>query len=467
MNFDGNELDVDRIRLKEPLYYVFADLMAHKDTVKILADLNAGYTFAKNDKEKALHDALGKDNQEIIRRAMEYMSSGDTESLGKLMMEAQELFDKKVAPMCPEELTSPVLHKTLNDPVCKELSLGGKGVGSQGDGTIQFLTKDAETQKKLVDHLHNDLGMTAYPLTLKPKALVHKAVIPVAGFGTRLYPETRGVKKEFCPVIDKDGLMKPGILMLLEELNAIEDIDEICLILNEEEKRYYEEFFFSPLSDEHYNKLSNKMKAYESRIREIASKIRLVFQEEQKGFGHAVYQTMKFAAGEPVLLLLDDTIYQSKNGTSCTKQLLDAYQSYGHTMVALQSVPLELVGNYGLFAGVWDDKNQNVLKISNVKEKPSVQETQEYMSVPPFEKEENYYGAFGSNIITPEVYEWLDKAVKNNIVNAKGEVELTDALAYVSEHDRLMGFVPDGESFDLGNPEAYRYAVTNFGRVSD
>jgi UTP-glucose-1-phosphate uridylyltransferase len=142
---------------------------------------------------------------------------------------------------------------------------------------------------------------------------------------------------------------------------------------------------------------------------------------------------------------------------------MDAYQHCGQAMVALQSVPLEKVGNYGLFAGVWDDREQTLLKIGAVREKPTVQEAQEYMAVPSREKDENYYGAFGSYIITPEIFQRLDEAVKQNLVNSKGEVELTDALAWAASRDGLMGFVPDGESFDLGNADAYRNTVANFG----
>jgi len=229
------------------------------------------------------------------------------------MTEAQALFDEKVAPVSPEELKSPVLHSVLNDEKVKELTFGAKGVGSQGDGTVQMLARDEESQKKLVEYLVNVRHMTSYKLTLKPNTTVRRAVIPVAGFGTRLYPETRGVKKEFCPVVDQDGLLKPGILVLLEELDNI-DIEEICLILNREEQAYYEEFFFKPLSDEHYEKLSESMKEYEKKIKRIASKLRFVYQEEQKGFGHAVYQAREFTKGEPVLLLLGDTIYKSNNG---------------------------------------------------------------------------------------------------------------------------------------------------------
>ena len=140
--------------------------------------------------EKRLHDALGKDNRIVTSRAISYISSGDSEKLGALMTEAQALFDEKVAPMCPEELTAPVLHSILADPVVKNLTFGAKGVGSQGDGTVQFLAKDEPAQRRLTDYLKNKKGMTAYTLTLKPNMAVHKAVIPVAGFGTRLYPET-------------------------------------------------------------------------------------------------------------------------------------------------------------------------------------------------------------------------------------------------------------------------------------
>ncbi|MCR5304376.1 MAG: hypothetical protein K6E33_07410 [Lachnospiraceae bacterium] len=465
MVFDGNEVDVDRITIKKPLYYVIADLMSEKDTVKILADLNSGYPYPKNEKDRCLHEALGDDNLDITARAIRLMNEGDTEGLGKLMTEAQKLFDEKVAPMCPEELTSPVLHRTLQDPECVRLSYGGKGVGSQGDGTIQFLAKDEESQKELRDYLHDKLGMTSHIFTLRPKTMVNKAVIPVAGFGTRLYPETRGVKKEFCPVVDRDGLVKPAILVLLEELDEIETIKEIALILNRDERQYYEDFFFKPLPDSHYDHLTKRQQEYEKKIGDIAKKIRFIYQEEQKGFGHAVYQTKEFAGGEPVLLLLGDTIYSSNTNVSCTQQLIEAYSECGQSMVALQKVPIELVSNFGVFAGTWDNKEQTVMKVSKVIEKPTEQEAADFLSVEREGKGDNYFGAFGSYILSPEVYNRLQTAVDNNIVNSKGEVELTDALAYVGEKYGLMGAVIDGESFDLGNPEAYRNAVANFGRV--
>ena len=168
MIFDGNELDVEPIEVKEPLYYVFADLMAGKDTVKILRDLNSAYPIPHDDKEKAVHEALGKDNKRITEAAKKYISEGDVEKLGALMEEAQSLFDEKVAPMCPDELTAPVLHSVLTDENLQKYIYGAKGVGSQGDGTVQFLAKDFESQRLLVEYLKNERKMPAYPLTLKP-----------------------------------------------------------------------------------------------------------------------------------------------------------------------------------------------------------------------------------------------------------------------------------------------------------
>lgn len=461
MTFDGNEIEVDRLTVIREMYYVFADLMAGKDTVKILADLNRSYPFAQTSEDRALHEALGEDNQKIIGRAREYISAGEIEKLGALMTEAQELFDKKVAPLCPQELTAPVLHETLNDPTVRFLTFGGKGVGSQGDGTVQFLAKSREAQQELARYLEQEKGMTTYLLTLKPKSVVRKAIIPVAGFGTRLYPQTRGVKKEFCPVIDRDGLVKPAILVLLEELDAVE-MEEICLVINREEKQFYEDYFMKPLSEEHYQKLPKQMQAYEDKIHRIAGKLSFCVQEEQLGFGHAVYQCMEFAAGEPVLLLLGDTIYQSNTAVPCTKQLLDAYRRYGLSMVAVHKVPLQDVVHYGIFSGVWEDRDETTLRLTHIAEKPQCEYAKDFLSVSDRESPENYYAAFGAYILTRDVFDRLDEMVRGDI-RSQGEIQLTDALSYVREKAGMMGFVPDGKSFDIGNAAAYRHTVTNFG----
>ncbi len=464
MTFDGHEVDVDRIPVRKPLYYVFADLMAGKNTVKILADLNKGYPFATDEKEERLHEALGRDNLEITRRAMEYISTGQVEKLGSLMTEAQALFDEKVAPMCPSELTAPVLHRTLHDPHIIELTYGGKGVGSQGDGTVQFLAKDELAQEKLFEYITEKMGMTAYKLTLQPNSAVRKAIIPVAGFGTRLYPATRGIKKEFCPVIDRDGLVKPVLHVLLEELDKA-GIEEICLIINPEEKDFYEDYFFKPLSLGHYKSLPKHMKQYEDDFRRIAEKITFVLQTEQKGFGHAVYQAVEFAGESPVLLLLGDTIYSSFIDEPCAKQLMNMYDTYGKSIVAIHNVPLVDVSSFGMFSGTWEDRTQSIMRVDRVYEKPTVDYARDYLGMQRQDEKTYYYGAFGMYVLDRSVFDELGNMCRAH--EEKGietEVQLTEALEHIMKSEGLLAFVPQGESFDIGNSKAYRNTFRHFGR---
>lgn len=123
------------------------------------------------------------------------MADGEVEALGELMTEAEELFDRQIVPMSTA-LSSPKLHRFLSDPMIRPLVYGGKGVGSHGDGSVQFLARNAECQTQLVDYL-NSHGLIAYSFTIQPVRTVRRAIIPVAGFGTRLYPATRVLKKDF------------------------------------------------------------------------------------------------------------------------------------------------------------------------------------------------------------------------------------------------------------------------------
>ncbi|MBQ7565210.1 MAG: hypothetical protein IJT16_14635 [Lachnospiraceae bacterium] len=470
MTFDGNEILVDRMVVGAPLYYVFADLMAHKDTVRILSDLNSGFPFARSDEDKAIQEALGVENTEINKRAVEYIASGDTKALGALMVEAQELFDRKVAPKSPDELASPVLHAALSDPEIIKLTYGRKGVGSQGDGTVQFLAKDEETQKQLMAYLKDVKGMNCYKLTLQPGSLVKKAVIPLAGFGTRLYPETRGVKKAFLPVPDRDGLLKPSILILLEELDEI-GIESICLVVGKDEEQYYRDFFQNPLPMQHYEKLPKKAQAYDDKIRRIGAKITFAYQEEMLGFGHAVYQTAGFASGEPVLMLLGDTIYKSNTAEPCTKQLLHQFDLLGQSVVSVHRIPLSEVNSYGIFAGSWEDNEKTVIDLDRIFEKPTEVYASDYLGMPMDNngEESGYYAAFGAYVITPEVYDELGEMVKEYEArradgSVAGEVEFTEALRRVMEKQGMYAFVPQGESFDTGNVAAYMDTIARYGR---
>lgn len=462
MTFDGDEVEVKTLNVKKQLYWVFADLCAAKDTIKILRDLNKGFPFASNEMEEHEQRALGELNQNIINKAIEYMAKGDAEALGKLMTEAQHLFDANIAPMCPEELTAPKLHEVLNDPIIGMLSYGGKGVGSQGDGSVQFLAKDKESQEQIIEYL-NSRGMKAYPLTLKPVHTVRKAIIPVAGFGTRLYPASRSLKKDFFPIPDKDGIVKPVILILLEELMK-SGIEEVCLVLgSEEERNKYIDFFETPLPEEHLMKLSAEMQEYENRILAIGKKLKYVYQKEKRGFGHAVYQAADFANNEPVLLLLGDTLYRSDSNKPCVLQLIEQYEQYNKLMVSIHSTPLAEVSHYGILSGTWEDKNEKILSVSQMNEKPKASYAEEFLGVKCRDGEKKYMSVFGQYIITPEVFEQLRQDI-NNAVDLNKEIELTSALDKVREQYGMIGVQLQGRMFDMGNYNALIKCVSFFHR---
>ena len=462
MTFDGDEIEVRSLNVKKPLHWVFADLCAEKDTIKILSDLNKAYPFPNSDAERAEHEALGEDNIEIVDRAIKYMANGDVESLGKLMTEAEANFDTKVAPMS-SALWSPKLHSVLEDPNIQPLVWGGKGVGSHGDGSVQFLARDEESQQQLADYL-NTHGMKAYTLTLKPVHTVRRAIIPVAGFGTRLYPATRVIKKDFFPVPCPDGMVRPVILILLEEL-INSGIEEICLILgSEEERNQYSDFFEHPLPDDHLKKLNPEAQEYENHILDIGKRLHYVYQREKRGFGHAVYQAAQFAGNEPVLLLLGDTLYRSDTNKPCALQMIEDYERYNCLMVSIHPIPLAEVSRYGILHGVWEDKENSILNVSSMVEKPKASFAEEYLAVRNKKGDKEYYSVFGQYILTPEVFTQLHEDIMQKEIDGDHvtEIELTSALDAVRKRSGMVGVRLRGKMFDMGNPNALSNTIQTF-----
>ena len=464
MTFDGDEIEVRSLNVKKHLYWVFADLCAEKDTIKILSDLNKGYPFPTSEMEQREHEALGEKNLEIVDRAIKYMAEGNAEMLGKLMVEAEDLFNSHVGPMS-KALDAPKLAAVLSDPNIQPLVWGGKGVGSHGDGSVQFLARSAEAQAQLVDYL-NSRGMKAYTLTLKPVHTVRKAIIPVAGFGTRLYPATRALKKDFFPIACPDGMVRPVILILLEEL-VQSGIEEICLVLgSEEERQQYADFFERPLSDDHLRKLNAEAQEYENHILDIGKRLRYVYQREKRGFGHAVYQAAQFVGNEPVLLLLGDTLYRSDSNKPCALQMVEEYERYNRLMVSIHPIPLAEVSRYGILHGVWEDKHQHVLNVDTMTEKPKASYAEDFLGVRNQEGEKEYYSVFGQYILTPEVFSQLHEDIMQKEIDGDHvtEIELTSALEAVRQRSGMMGVRLKGRMYDMGNPSALVRAVEAFAK---
>ena len=459
MTFAGNEISVKPLKIKETLYFVIADLKGHKDTVKILSDLNKSFPFAASESDKKVQEALGKDNAAFISKGIKYLEEGNLEGYGMIMNKYQKNFDTKIAPVCSDELTAPKLHEILSDNVLTQWIYGAKGVGSQGDGTVQFLAKNQECQSKIIEYLKKEKKMKGFSLTIHPKKAVRKAIVPVAGFGTRLFPVTKILKKDFFPVMDVDGILKPAILILLEQLIQA-GIEQICLVVGEGEESIYESFF-SPLPAEHYEKLPEDKKYYEDMLETLRNKITYVVQKERLGFGHAVYQCRKFTQNEPVLLLLGDMIYKSNQNKNCMEQMIDVYEKSGFPVISMHCVQKKDVVHYGIMSGQWENKEQTILRLNNICEKPTVEYAEDYLKVANKKNPENYYAVFGQYILTKEVFSQLELNIKND-VRERGEYQLTTALAQVREATGMLGFLVDGKSYDIGLPEKYIETIKNF-----
>jgi len=187
MIFDGDRIDVKELKIKNDLHFVIVDLNAFKNTKEILAKLNQCYPFAENQVQKNVQEYLGPINKKIVMRATVAIENGDAKTIGYLMNKAQQEFDKHLQPACPSQLTAPVLHKVLSYEPIQKYILGGKGVGSQGDGSAQFIVKDEKSQKKVIQIIEKELKMKCLPLSIRASKKIKKAVIPAAGFGTRLF----------------------------------------------------------------------------------------------------------------------------------------------------------------------------------------------------------------------------------------------------------------------------------------
>jgi UTP-glucose-1-phosphate uridylyltransferase/mevalonate kinase len=458
MVFDGDRLETTELQVKKDLHFVIVDLQARKDTLEILNRLNRCYPVAENEVERNVQELLGPINKRIVGQAIEALKEADGERLGKLMVEAQAFFDRYATPACPEELIAPVLHRVLEYEPLKPHIWGGKGVGSQGDGTAQFIARSQADQRAVIEILTRDLKLQALELTLKPSMKVRKAVIPAAGFGTRLFPATKATKKELFPIIDRDGIAKPAILLIVEE--ALEaGIEEIIIVVQETDLHEFQSFFKSQITIENFNKLPRHFQDYSRRILEIGRRVTFVIQTNQEGFGHAIYCTKDAIGNEPFLLMLGDHLYRSNREQSCSQQLLEAYQQYGFNLLGLRRTSEDQIANFGTVAGVWIEQDR-LLNVTEFAEKPTLDYARLNLRVPDLPAGE-YLTVFGQYIIKPNIFEYLEEHIRHN-VRERGEFQLTSALDRLRQEDGFLGLIMDGKRFDIGLPEYYLETLQSF-----
>ena len=458
MTFDGDNVDVRELSVPKNMYLVIVDLGAGKDTRLILQQLSHCYPFAENELEKNVQHYLGPLSAQITQEAYQALRDGDAKLVGKLMTRAQAEFDKHLIPACPSQLTAPVLHKVLNYEPIQPYIWGGKGVGSQGDGSAQFIVKDEESQQRVIEIIEQDLKMSCLKLVLEAGSHVRKAVIPAAGFGTRLFPASKAMKKELFPVIDSSGQAKPAIMAIVEEAIAA-GIEEICLIVQQGDIELFESFFKTPPPIEHYNKLSKENKTYCDYLLELGSKVAFVTQDVQEGFGHAVYCAREWVGNEPFLLMLGDHLYGSNEERCCARQVVEAYEQVGHSVVGLKETPIEQLSNFGCVTGVWKEAD-TLLSVTEFYEKPDPEYAMEHLHVDGMDVDQ-FLTVFGIYVIQPQIFEFLEQNIAHNL-RERGEFQLTSCLDELRKAEGFSGYVVKGKRYDIGLPEEYRQTVIDF-----
>ncbi len=287
---------------------------------------------------------------------------------------------------------------------------------------------------------------------------IRKAIIPVAGFGTRLFPATKAVKKALFPIIDRDGRAKPVILAIVEEATSA-GIEEIGLVVQKSDRKLFEDFFQAPPPEELFNKLSPPNQKYSQYIQQIGSRITFLTQEEQEGYGHAVFCAKEWVNDEPFLLMLGDHVYLSNTEKSCASQVVEVYEQTHKSVIGLTVMPAEIIQKAGCVMGVWQEKN-SMLSITQLYEKPTVEYAQKHLRVAGM-ADEKFLAIFGLYVLTAKIFDYLEEHISNNI-RERDEFQLTSCLDQLRQDEGMIGYLVKGQSFDTGLPDAYRQTMIDF-----
>lgn len=287
---------------------------------------------------------------------------------------------------------------------------------------------------------------------------VCKAVIPAAGFGTRLFPVTKVVKKELLPIVDRDGRAKPVIMAIVEEAISA-GIEEIAIVVQEEDKELFTKFFHAPPSAQLWQKLSTENRQYSEYIQKLGDRVTILIQPEQEGYGHAVFCAKNWVNNQPFLLLLGDHVYTSNINISCAQQVIDVYQHTGKNTIGLTVMSADIIHKAGCVTGEWQDDN-SVLKITQIYEKPSLDYAKEHLQVARLQENE-FLGIFGMYVLESTIFSLLAEDINNN-TRFKGEFQLTTCLERLRQIEGTTGFLVKGQYFDTGMPLFYRQTIIDF-----
>lgn len=267
---------------------------------------------------------------------------------------------------------------------------------------------------------------------------VRKAVIPVAGLGTRFLPATKAIPKEMLTIVDR-----PTIQYIVEEVVA-SGIDQIIFVTSEGKSAIENHFDYNFHLDS-VLKEKNKTVLGEE-LNNISNLIDIVSVRQKKplGLGHAIWTARNVVGDEPFMVLLGDDMVLSK--TPCAKQLLELFDEVGESIVAIQHVPMDETSQYGIVEGEKIERDRT-FAVSRMVEKPAPGTTDSDMAI------------IGRYILMPDIFHILDTTTPGH----GGEIQLTDALLALTKRRGMYAMEFEGTRFDAGDKMGYLKAIIAYG----
>ncbi|MEP3047762.1 MAG: UTP--glucose-1-phosphate uridylyltransferase GalU [Roseibium sp.] len=268
---------------------------------------------------------------------------------------------------------------------------------------------------------------------------IRKAVLPVAGLGTRFLPATKAVPKEMLTIVDR-----PIIQYVVDEARAA-GIEHIVFVTGRN-KQVIEDHFDMAYELEDTLKARNKVEALEllDKHRPVPGSTSFTRQQAPLGLGHAIWCARDIIGDEPFAILLPDMII--KSDVSCLKQMVDLYGETGGNVIAVEEVPADQTQNYGIVE-LADRINNNSSWISNMVEKPAPADAPSNLMIT------------GRYILQPEIFDLLSKQGSG----AGGEIQLTDSMLSLMKDQRFSSIKFEGTSYDCGSKAGFLSANIAFG----
>lgn len=266
---------------------------------------------------------------------------------------------------------------------------------------------------------------------------VRKAVFPVAGLGTRFLPATKASPKEMLPVVDK-----PLIQYAVEEAYAA-GIRHMIFVTGRS-KRAIEDHFDTAYELENELETSGKhdLLALVRSVQPDDMDCAFVRQPRSLGLGHAVLCAEPLVGKEPfAVLLADDLMMGPQNGEPVLAQMVQAFRQQGRSLLAVQEVPADQVNRYGIVAG--EPAGGQLIRIDRIVEKPAPQNAPSRM------------GVAGRYVLTPRIFE----EIRNQPQGVGGEIQLTDAIARLMQHETVYAYQYAGKRYDCGSKEGFLEAT--------